>query len=407
MDIKTIGCITTILFVLCFTSCTNTPKDNATGINTLNIDLSLAKQEKRISQIFSDISLIKLETTPNSLIGEINKIFLTNNLIYISDGLSIYLFDMNGQFKKRLHSNGKGPGEYTGISDFVVDENNTIEILNSGLQKVIRYDSTFKFIDEYRINRYATNMALLINGKRLFHCGNDASGNQYDKILQYEKGKQKNKHLKISHQRSLYLHYRRFDYFSYYNNGVITTDAHHDTVYFFDGEQFKPIYAIDIGDKAIPKSMYQKSYADIAQFSLNQLKGSGYAYGIFNYIESNHNLLFRYDERIVSMESEYGKLRPTFVHYNKTNYKSDIFYFMADDVNFTGKPRLNEFTTFFSQPNGYVAYTIQAYDFIRMYNQEKENSQDIQNKEKVYPSDQLIKITKPTDNLIVVIGKLQ
>lgn len=407
MVIKIIGCITTILFVLCFSSCTNSPNADTTAINTLKIDLSRAKQEKEISQIFSEISLVKLETTPNSLIGEINKIFLSNNLIYISDGLSVYLFDMNGQFKKRLHNNGKGPGEYTGISDFVVGKNNTIEILNSGLQKVIRYDSTFSFIDEYKINRYAMNMALLKSGERLFHCGNDASGDQYDKILQYEKGKQKNKHLKISPQRSLYLHYRRFDYFSYYNNGVITTDAHHDTVYFFDGELFKPIYAIDIGAKAIPKHMYDKSYADIAHFSLNHLKGSGYSYGVFNFIESSHNLLFRYDERIDIKESEYGRLRPTFVHYNKPSNKSDIFYYIADDVNFIGKPRLNEFTTFFSQPNGYVAYAIQAYEFIRMYNQGKDNSRDFQNKGKVYPSDELIKIAKPTDNPIIVIGKLK
>jgi hypothetical protein len=390
-----------------FTSCTFYQSDDTTTISTLKIDLRNVKQDKKISEILTDISLIKLETTPNSLIGEINKIFVANNLIYISDGLSVYLFDMNGQLKKRLHYNGKGPGEYTGISDFVVDENNTIEILNSGLQKVIRYDSTFNFIDEYKINRYATNMALLNNGKRLFHCGNDASGNQYDKILQYEKGKQKSTYLKIRPQRSLYLHYRRFDYFSYYNNGVITTDAHHDTVYFFNGEHFMSIYAIDIGDKAIPKSMYEKSYADIAQFSLNHLKGSGYAYGVFNFIESSHNLLFRYDERIDVKESEYGKLRPTFVHYNKTSYKSDIFYFMADDVNFLGKPRLNEFTTFFSQPNGYVAYAIQAYDFIGMYNQGKENSQDIQNEEKEYPSDELVELTKPTDNMIIAIGKLK
>ena len=407
MNQKTIGVILASLLLMCVSSCINNPSSETTTISTLKIDLSNVTQEKKISEILTDISLVKLETTPNSLIGDINKIFVTKNLIYISDGLSVYLFGMNGQFKKRLHQNGKGPGEYTGISDFVVDENNTIEILNSGLQKVIRYDSSFSYIDEYRINRYAMNMALLNSGERLFHCGNDASGNQYDKILQYEKGKQKNKYLKISPQRSLYLHFRRFDYFSYFNNGIITTDAHHDTVYFFNGEHFRPIYAIEIGDKAIPKSMYQKSYADIADFSLNHLKGSGYLYGIFNFIESAHNLLFRYDERIDVKESEYGRLKPTFIHYNKLSDKSDIFYYMADDVNFLGKPSLNEFTTFFSQPNGYLAYAIQAYDFIGMYNRGMETSRDIQSDGKDYPSYNIIGSTKPTDNLIVVIGKLK
>jgi hypothetical protein len=407
---RTFNFITIIVFIsiiILIISCSSVTKESSTNFKVINLNLKEVKQEKNISEIFTDISLVKLETTPSSLIGEINKIFVTSNEIYISDGLSIYIFDLNGNFKKRLHKNGKGPGEYTGISDFLIDNNRSIEILNSGLQKVIRFDSSFNFVDEYKINRYAMNMALLDGRGRLFHCGNDASGGQYDKIVRFENGKLKEQFLKIDVLKSQYLHYRRFDVFSYHKNGVLITDAHNDTVYFFNNNSLEPRYVFDIGENAIPKRMYEKRYADVADFSLNHLKGSGYAYGIFNFIESDQTLFFHYDERIAIKESEYGKLKPTFVHFNKSNNTSDTFYHITDDVNFAGSPKLNEYTVFYSQPNGLVAYAIQAFSFLEMYNAGSEKSTTTQVSHKDYPAETFVNNTKPTDNLIIVIGKLK
>ncbi|MDD4385954.1 MAG: 6-bladed beta-propeller [Bacteroidales bacterium] len=393
--------VPSILTIITLNSCVTKLDNNE--ITKIEVNLRSALPEKIISEIFSEISLVKLETTPTSFMGEINKIFLADNKIYVSDGSSVYLFTRNGKFLKRLHNPGKGPGEYTEIYDFIVDKNKTIEILNSGMQKVLRFDSSFNYIDEYKINRYSLNMALMDDDVRLFHCGNDAPVGQNDKILKFARKKQIGHYLKIDKLKSNYLHLRRFDYFSYFNNEVLVTDAHHDTIYSCNGKIFEPKYVVDIGKDAVPKQMYAKQYRNIADFDLNHMLGSGYSYGIFNFIESKQNLLFHYAKRISNEISPYGKLNQIFVHYNKFNKTSEIFSHIIDDVNFPENSYLPEHTTLFSQPNGSIAYEIQAFSFIEIYNKENKNS-SLRGEIEHFPSTEIFRTTKLTDNPIIVIA---
>ncbi|NHB69266.1 6-bladed beta-propeller [Perlabentimonas gracilis] len=394
-----------ICIMLTLGACSNNTNNSDSHIKSIKFDLSKVRPIKRGSELFSEISLVKLETSPTVQIGEIIKIFVNASYIYISDGKSVYQFDVNGKYLNQLNSQGKGPGEYTGITDFVVAQNNTIEVLNTGQQKVIRFDRNFKFIDEYKVGRYTMNMAIHNNGTRLFHCGNDASGDQFDKILRFNNGILEEGYLTIDKFKSEYLHFRRFDFFSYFNNGILITDVHHDTVYHYSQKGFEPRYVMDIGKKAIPTQMYNRSYDHVADFSLNHLKGSGYMYGILNFIETNKHLFFHFVEHTSVDDNEYGRKVPVYIHHNKLHNSNEVFYRIVDDVNFHGDPLINEFTTFFSQPNGMVAYAIEAVEFIEMHNESSKRAAEQSNK--TYIADELAQSTKPTDNHIIAIGRLK
>ncbi len=109
---------------------------------TISIDLKKSKT-KDITVNFN--SVIKLETSDSSLIGEVTKVIINNNRIYILDrkiSKSLFAFNSNGKFIKKTKI-GRGPGECSAPWDFWVD---------SVSKKVILWDqSTFKIL-EYDMN---------------------------------------------------------------------------------------------------------------------------------------------------------------------------------------------------------------------------------------------------------------
>ena len=120
-----------LLPALLFTlfSCT----ENKTGRNIATSspepanDLIVIKPELTGStdatQLFRNIRLVPLETTPECLIGSIDRMQVYEERIFIQDGMSnaLLTFDLNGKFLSKIGAVGHGPGEYVQIDYFHID----------------------------------------------------------------------------------------------------------------------------------------------------------------------------------------------------------------------------------------------------------------------------------------------
>ena len=64
-----------------------------------------------------------LETTSESALSMISKVVLWNGRIFVSDNRydKICVFDTAGKFLWNIRRVGRGPGEYIGMTDFVID----------------------------------------------------------------------------------------------------------------------------------------------------------------------------------------------------------------------------------------------------------------------------------------------
>lgn len=104
-----------------------------------------------ISEIADSITYIPLETTDECLIGAFCGIQYKNGIWYISDRTyTIFLFDDNGKFIKKLNKIGQGPGEYTYIQTFAVDNDNHIHISDFGLKKILEYNADLEYVSATR-----------------------------------------------------------------------------------------------------------------------------------------------------------------------------------------------------------------------------------------------------------------
>ena len=113
------------------------------------IDLD-GKQESEIllSSYFQNPKAIILETNKDCLIGHIFDLQVFDDFLYVLDtqiAKSLFVFDMNGRFVRKIGSLGQGPGEYSQLSDFTIDTEKKYIYLLDFNKRIHQYlfDGTF------------------------------------------------------------------------------------------------------------------------------------------------------------------------------------------------------------------------------------------------------------------------
>ena len=101
-----------------------------------------------MSELIDSLHIVKLETTEESIVGNINKIVISTNGNYIIGddvhGKGIIIFDKDGNFIKRL-SNGNGTGELRYYVDFDFDYNMSLLLVGQG-NYMMKFDENGNFL---------------------------------------------------------------------------------------------------------------------------------------------------------------------------------------------------------------------------------------------------------------------
>jgi hypothetical protein len=110
-----------------------------------------------MSDFIEKIDFVELETSENSLIGIISKICMIENRIYVLDiykTRSLFMFDKQGLFIKKLAQIGNGPGEYLVINDFLVDkELQEVLLLVDGGRRIIYMDYNGNYLRDFKLKQ--------------------------------------------------------------------------------------------------------------------------------------------------------------------------------------------------------------------------------------------------------------
>ena len=100
--------------------------------------------------------LIPLETTEESLIGEYDRILMTDSVICVLDyskSRSIFIFDGEGHFKSKIMKIGRGPGEYV-FPDGIALKGDTILVNDRVARKMLYYGLDGTFYKEVHFGAY-------------------------------------------------------------------------------------------------------------------------------------------------------------------------------------------------------------------------------------------------------------
>ena len=305
-----------ICCILVIFSCQSSEQDPSIPIIEADVTLNA---ELKLSEYFDNFRLIKLPT--DTIIGEIERIKSDNNRIYISDGKSLFIFSYDGELLSCFKKRGIGPGEYSGITDFMVD-GETITILDRNQQRLLTYDLYGKNIKTLNLGHYAQAISPMVNNSFFLYCSFDVNY----KLRRVRNGHEDSTYLAVdkSHAQNLYI-FSHHNFYQY-QKSIYFFQPINDIIYeSVEGGSMKPSYYVDFKGKNIPDSYLKDQYKDVKEF-FDGLYRTSYAYGVYS---------FAVYDRFMVFGSFYQKNKKLTVFDRKSKI-SNTYATVKDDIYFNG-----------------------------------------------------------------------
>ena len=121
-----------------FFSCAN-PSNQADKANFKIIIQDLPSQASTLdlSEYYKINKLIKLQSNDSSIIDFVNKVLVDEEWIFIKGGSSLFKFNLNGDFQKKLTKGRGGPDEYVNLTDvLILPEQNRLWLYDSNQRSI-------------------------------------------------------------------------------------------------------------------------------------------------------------------------------------------------------------------------------------------------------------------------------
>jgi hypothetical protein len=138
---------------------------------TIMID-PLEAEDIDYSRVFSSVEYISIPTDSNFLIGEIDKMYVSDNHVILMDkylSKSVFIFEKQTKEKVHLHKQGNGPGEYVSLSDFYYDAVQRAVAIHCGIRrKLLFYNLQGILIKEQPVRYFTTRIIPLADKYVLF-----------------------------------------------------------------------------------------------------------------------------------------------------------------------------------------------------------------------------------------------
>ncbi|SRR5690554_803722 len=139
----------------------------------IDVDPSKAIENIKMSELYSDINYIPLETNDNSLIGNISDIIKYKDRFYILDNditQSVFCFTETGNFLFKINRIGTGPGEYVKLAGFSVDiDNEQLLLYDNSIKQILCFSLDGDYIESHKIGFHAFRFSYISDGYFAFY----------------------------------------------------------------------------------------------------------------------------------------------------------------------------------------------------------------------------------------------
>ena len=299
--------ISLFLLSLSIVSCKSDKK--VKNVRSVNIDVD-SKQIYVLNDYCKINKISHLETTDTSIMGNISKLVVKNNKLFFKAGKSVFVFDKKGKFLWKINKRGKGPREYSEITDFLVDEvSGTTEIMDMVLQKVIIYRNN-KYVNSFSFGFRATAFQKLSENEYLFYSSDTNNGIDNRFILfSTEKNKIVNKMMPIDPVKGNFLYILdKTNFVIYSKDTTLCLFGFNDTIYSFSKSRiFERYIFINYGNKRVPQNLLNKPYRDLYEF-LSKIWKSGFASQIIGLYITKKYIIFGFFQNKIVYHVLYNRL---------------------------------------------------------------------------------------------------
>ncbi|MCS3107473.1 6-bladed beta-propeller [Bacteroides fragilis] len=135
-----------LLLIITLLGCSSNKKQepiSKSGVPVINLSEDVSTVPSLLlSEAAEKLEIVPLEMTDESVLSDITEMQVTDHNIWIDHGREFYIyrFSRTGKFLNKIGSIGKGPGEYTTYSTFLVDEDKKEVYIIANTNGVLAYD---------------------------------------------------------------------------------------------------------------------------------------------------------------------------------------------------------------------------------------------------------------------------
>lgn len=170
--------------VIFLSSCYNAGQETKDG-NVWN--MSDSPSTLNLKEKIKSVSFIALDdSNPDALFKGMDKMLYADGRFYILDYMgtsSVLVFDEAGKFLFKVGQVGAGPGEYSKVTDFDVN-NGCIYLLDSQRRNILSYDLAGRFLKQYSyLGKVEGVNDLIVTDDGNFLLGMDVEMNSKDQVL--------------------------------------------------------------------------------------------------------------------------------------------------------------------------------------------------------------------------------
>lgn len=292
------------IFLITLPSCADKKKDITQGsISTNNvIEITLKPEQNKkiyLSQLIKRIDLKILETTDESLLGDILKLETDGDYFILnSTNKLVYVFDSLGNFKNQIGKKGPGPHDLQHPECFAVDQNRKEILLSNNFQTIQKYNYEGKFLSKQEIDINFKDFSISDKGTTYFHTSKfynyDSKGNPICSNL-WILEKNGNYKTFFPYDPEVYpngeLYFDTNLQFNKTTEGITYNYIFCDTIFLIQNNTIKPLYSINFGTKATTKKLNTIPGQEALEYFV---KNPDRAYYIQNTIETKSFLRFNY-----------------------------------------------------------------------------------------------------------------
>lgn len=268
-----------LLGIIIITSCNNSRNSSTSDNKTIgsidlpyliDIEKNLTKTKSiPLSSIGKQLEYIPLETNPNCMIQSIQHITFSEDFMFIADYTKILQFDRKGKFLRQIGANGRGPGEYLGITGFCIDPKNKkifVNVCHDGCE-ILEYDFNGSFIKSYNQPWRSYQFIVYDTTGFIFHFTHDNDSIVYSKYNFYITDHELNPIYKIKRNfiRKSNIDAREIPLY-YYKSILHFKQYTVDTLFTLENEKPKPYAIFKLGkSKLDPNIMFDGRNPNVAE----------------------------------------------------------------------------------------------------------------------------------------------
>lgn len=315
-----------IVFSLFLCGCTQKQSESneSSGMETIPI-IDFETYNGRFSEFAEAVEMIPLEFTEESILGEIKKVVLSEDFIFVMErdnSAGIYTFDRSGKFLYRIGSRGQGPKELVDVADFSINEKDRlIYIFDGARTKVCVFSFDNKFIKTIPMDYYATNMEYQDGLFYLYREDADYGAPLYSLVIKDLEGNLVEKYYPMPKLPSIHE-----CVFCKRENDILFAQDMNDSVFVLSDGKLSPLYYIDYKDK----SMKPEDREDIklhVRPAIDVLLEKKTIAGIKGIFEIHDKVFIKSVNVIIPVLTIYDKVKKEVKTYQ---YWNDDFLFIAN-----------------------------------------------------------------------------